>query len=574
MIGFLKMPSLQRDNLRLAFCFLVFLISASSATAQNPQTRFEVTFPQSLDKGPITGRVFVVLSKNDRTQPRLQAGQYSANSSAPFFGVDVDALKPETPAVVDAAVLGYPVESLGQLPAGEYNVQALLNVYTQVRRKDGHTIWVHMDQWEGQQWNRSPGNLVSEVKRIRIDPAKGITVQLSLTKKLPPVEVPADTQWVKRVKFKSKMLSEFWGHPIYLGATVLLPKGYDPNADQKYPAVYIQGHFGLGAPFGFAEQPPATPETAEQRKARLLRGAREPGYEFGQAWMSDNFPRMAAITFQHPTPYYDDSYAVNSANNGPYGDAITQELIPYLEEKFKIIAKPEARVLTGGSTGGWEALALQIFYPKFFNGAWSLYPDPVDFRRYQIGNIYDDDNAFDVPNGEWGKVSRPLSRNADGQVTMTMREMSRLEAVLGSKVRSGQQLAAWEAAYGPVGKDGYPRPLWDPMTGKIDKEVALYMRDNNYDLRHNLEKNWSLIGKDLTGKIHVYCGDMDNYYLNLAVYLFEDFLKAADNPKSEAVFVYGRPMKPHGWQPFTNAELVRMMAARINKTAPGTVSTK
>jgi hypothetical protein len=290
--------------------------------------------------------------------------------------------------------------------------------------------------------------------------------------------------------------------------------------------------------------------------------------------MSDNFPRMVAVTFQHPTPYYDDSYAVNSANNGPYGDALTKELIPYLEERFRIIAQPHARFLTGGSTGGWEALALQVFHPKFFNGTWVLYPDPVDFRRYQMSNVYEDDNAFEVPNGDWGKLVRPLSRNAEGQVTLTMREMSRLEAVLGSRVRSGQQLAAWDAAYGPVGKDGYPQPIWDPQTGKIDRQVALYMRDNGYDLRYNLEKNWPRIGPDLVGKIHVYCGDMDNYYLNLAVYLLEDFLKSADNPKSEAVFEYGRPMKPHGWQPFTNAELVRRMSARINRTAQGTAATK
>jgi hypothetical protein len=336
----------------------------------------------------------------------------------------------------------------------------------------------------------------------------------------------------------------------------------------------MQGHFGLGAPFGFTTQPPTTPESAEQRKARLSRSAQEPGYEFAQAWMSGDFPRMVAVTFQHPTPYYDDSYAVNSANNGPYGDALTQELIPYLEEKFRISAEPQARVLTGGSTGGWEALALQVFHPKFFNGTWVLYPDPVDFRRYQMSNIYEDDNAFEVPNGDWGKLVRPLSRNPEGQVTLTMREMSRLEAVLGSNVRSGQQLAAWEAAYGPVGKDGYPRPLWDPLTGKIDKEVALYMRDYGFDLRYNLEKNWLKIGRDLVGKIHVYCGDMDNYYLNLAVYRLEEFLTSATNPKSEAVFEYGRPMKGHGWQPFTNAELVRLMAARINKTAPGAVTMK
>lgn len=536
------------------------------------ETKFEISFPASLNNEPITGRMFVMISKNNRVEPRLQAGSYQA--SVPFYGVDVDALKPGANAVIDSSTLGYQVESLSQLPAGEYYVQALLNVYTQVHRKDGHKIWVHWDQWEGQQWNRSPGNLVSEVQRVRLDPATGFNIKLSLIKKLPPIEVPPDTEWVKRVKIQSKMLSEFWGRPVYLGATLLLPKGFNQNTSQKYPAIYIQGHFGLNPPFGFTTQPPATPESAEQRKLRLARSAREPGYEFSQAWMSDNFPRMVAVTFQHPTPYYDDSYAVNSANNGPYGDALTQELIPYLEEKFRLLADPQARVLTGGSTGGWESLALQIFHPKFFNGVWSLYPDPVDFRRYQMSNVYEDDNAFEVPNGDWSKMIRPLSRNADGQVTLTMREMSRLEAVLASNNRSAQQIAAWDAAYGPVGKDGYPRPIWDRLTGKIDKEVALYMRDNGYDLRYNLEKNWSKIGNDLVGKIHVYCGDMDNYYLNLAVYQLEDFLKSAGSPKAEAVFEYGRPMKPHGWQPFTNAELVRMMAARINKTASGLVVMK
>ena len=562
----------RRIPLVAVISLCVSLLVLFSARASAADARFEISYAVSLDNGPVTGRVFVMISKNNRVEPRLQAGSYGR--SVPFYGLDVHELKPGANAVIDASVPGYPVDSISKLPAGEYYVQALLNVYTRVRRKDGHVIWVHMDQWEGQQWNRSPGNLVSEVQRVRLDPAAGFNVRLSLTKKLPAVQIPQDTEWVKRVKFQSKMLSEFWGHPIYLGATLLLPKGYDQSATQKYPAIYIQGHFGLGAPFGFTTQAPSTPESSEQRQERLKRSARESGYEFARAWMSDNFPRMVAITFQHPTPYYDDSYAVNSANNGPYGDALTKELIPHLEERFRIIAEPHARVLTGGSTGGWEALALQVFHPKFFNGAWSLYPDPVDFRRYQMSNVYEDDNAFEIPNGDWGKLVRPLSRNADGQITLTMREMNRLEAVLGSNVRSGQQIAAWDAAYGPVGKDGYPRPIWDRLTGKIDREVAFYMRDQGYDLRYNLEKNWAQIGRDLVGKIHVYCGDMDNYYLNLGVYHLEDFLKSADNPKSGAVFEYGRPMKPHGWQPFTNAELVHMMAARINKTSPGSVAMK
>jgi hypothetical protein len=543
---------------------LVLLPASWTTPARAATAQFEVSYISSVHPGPITGRVFVIITRSAVREPRMLAGSYGG--SVPFFGKDVSEWKPGDAVVIDTATLGYPL-NLDEIPAGDYYAQALMNVYTQFHRKDGHVIWAHMDQWEGQQWNRSPGNLVSEVQKVHLDPKAGFNVKLSLTRKLPPVQVPADTDWVKRIKIQSKMLSEFWGQPIYLGATLLLPKGYNENPNTKYPAIYIQDHFGLGAPFGFMPQAVQMQETEQQRRARLSRNARENGFEFYQEWTSEDFPRMIAVTFQHPTPYYDDSYAVNSANNGPYGDALTQELISYLEQHFRIIPEPYARVLTGGSTGGWEALALQVFHPTFFNGTWVMYPDPVDFRRYQLSNIYEDDNAFEVRVGDWSRLERPLSRNVDGQVTLTMREMSRLEEVLGSNVRSGQQLAAWEAAYGPTDADGYPKPLWDNLTGKIDKSVAAYMRDSGYDLRYNLEKNWPTIGKDLVGKIHVWVGDMDNYYLNLAVYLLEDFLETT-KPYYAGEFKYGRPMKGHGWQPVSNAEMIRAMQERIAKTRP------
>jgi hypothetical protein len=548
---------------------LAVCVSLSLGVAQAaPQagSSFEISYAASLHPGPVTGRVFVVITKRNFPEPRFQAGSYGG--SVPFFGVDVDGLKPGDSAVIDGSTPGFPLSSLKDLPADDYYVQAVLNVYTQFHRRDGHVIWAHMDRWEGQRWNTSPGNLVSEVQKVRLDPAAGFDVKLALARKLPEISVAADTEWVKRVKIQSKLLSDFWGQPIYVGATVLLPKGYARDTSMKYPAIYIQGHFGLGAPFGFTTTAPAKRTPEQEARARRPRGPRESGYEFAQSWMSDDFPRMIAVTFQHPTPYYDDSYAVNSENNGPYGDALLQELVPYLEKTFRILPEPSARVLTGGSTGGWEALALQVLHPAFFNGAWVFYPDPVDFRKYELTNIYEDDNAFEVRSSDWSKAVRPLSRTADGQVTLTMREMSQLEAVLGSHRRSGQQLAAWEAAYGPVGPDGYPRALWDGETGKIDKEVAAYMRDNGYDLRYNLETNWPKIGKNLVGKIRVYVGDMDNYYLNLAVYLLEDFLKDAADPKAEAVFEYGRPTKGHGWQPMSNADLVRAMAEHIAATAP------
>jgi hypothetical protein len=277
---------------------------------------------------------------------------------------------------------------------------------------------------------------------------------------------------------------------------------------------------------------------------------------------------MIAVTFLHPTPYYDDSYAVNSANNGPFGDAIMTELIPYLEERFRIIREPYARVLWGHSTGGWESLALQVNHPDFFGGTWTFCPDPVDFRRFQLINIYEDENAFVEPNHEWLLPERPMKRTPEGQPEATVRQFSQLHAVRGSKGRSGEVLEAWEAAFGPVGDDGYPKPLWDKLTGKIDHEVAKYMREHGYDLRDYIENNWPKIGPKLVGKIHVFCGEMDSYYLNLAVYLLEDLLRITTNPYYAGSFKYGRPMKGHGWQPTTNAGLIRIMAKHITDGAP------
>ena len=274
---------------------------------------------------------------------------------------------------------------------------------------------------------------------------------------------------------------------------------------------------------------------------------------------------MIAVTFQHPTPYFDDSYAVNSANNGPFGDALFEELIPYLESHFRMSREPYARVLTGGSTGGWESLALQLYHPGFFGGTWTFFPDPLDFHKFQMMNIYDDPNAFTAPGFDFQVPERPMMRTAEGQVLQTMREMAQLENALGSKGRSAGQLEAFEAVFGPVGDDGYPKPLVDKVTGKIDHNVANYMRDHGYDLTYYTKTNWKEIGPKLTGKIHVYVGDMDTFYLNLAVYLFEDFMKTTD---ARATFEYGRPMKPHGWHPMSNAELVRMMAAQVEQNKP------
>ena len=539
-----------------------------------PELTFDISFPESASASPLTGRVFAIISETDDIEPRLQIGWGFPTT---FLGLDVEELRPGQPARIDRTTLGYPARSLEQLPAGDYFVQGLFNIYTGFHRSDGHVVWAPMDQWEGQQFNRSAGNLISGVRKMRLDPKTGYRVNLSLTEEIPPVVVPPDSKWVKRIKFESKLLSRFWGHPIYLGATVLLPRGYDDDPERYFPVVYQQGHFNLKAPFGFT-----TDDSPLTEQARLRLRGQQPGYEFYQAWSSDGFPRMIAVTFQHPTPYFDDSYAVNSANNGPYGDAIMTELIPRVEETFRIIKEPYARVLTGRSTGGWESLALQIYHPEFFGGTWTFAPDPVDFRRYGLSDIYFDKNAFFVTDNEarrrdplwlvrpgqrWLPQERPFGRAPDGQTMMTMRDFSYLDAVRGSKSRSGQQLSAWEAAYGPVGDDGYPRPLWDRLTGAIDREVAHYMRDNGYDLRHYLERNWPRIGPALVGKLRIYCGDMDNHYLNQGLYLLEDFLNGTQNPHYPAYFEYGRPEADHFWQPMTNSELLEMMAEHIRRNA-------
>jgi len=266
---------------------------------------------------------------------------------------------------------------------------------------------------------------------------------------------------------------------------------------------------------------------------------------------------MIIVTFQHPTPYFDDSYGVNSVNNGPYGDAIIQELIPEIEEEFRIISEPGARALTGGSTGGWMSLALQVQNPKFFSGAWIYYPDPVDFRRYQLINIYEDENAFIVPNAAFGAPERMMQRTPEGQPVTSVRQLSQMAMALGSKGRSAAQFDIWNAAYGPIGEDGYPRRLWDFQTGEIDQEVANYMRENGYDLRHYMEENWDEIGPDLVGKIKIYNPEMDDFFLPLAVYLLEDFLENRSDPYYDGEIIHGRPMKGHGWSPVTNAELVK-----------------
>ncbi|HYL99442.1 MAG TPA: alpha/beta hydrolase-fold protein [Blastocatellia bacterium] len=534
--------------------------NAPSAGRQRSTTlKFEVSFPSTVRNEPTDGRVFIIISKRESPEPRLQIHDYS--DVTPFFGVNVDGLRPGQRTVVDDSAYGYPLERLHEIPAGDYYVQALLNVYTTFHRADGHVVKMHMDHWEGQQFQISPGNLYSNPSRIHVEPGAGGTFKLSLDNVIPPIADSPDTEYVKHIKIQSQLLTKFWGQPIYLGATILLPKDYNSNPAVYYPVNYEQGHFSTAPPGRFQVSDSLPENASDQMKARV-----ETMQEFSRQWVSDKFPRMLYVTFQHPTPYYDDSYAVDSPNVGPYGTAITQELMPYIESHFRAIPKPWARILSGGSTGGWESLALQIFYPDYFGGTFSYCPDPVDFHFFQIVNIYDWPNAFYRETG-WVKVPLPGERDINGVVLSTMKQQFDYETARGDRGRSGEQWAAWEAVYGPLGDDGYFKPLIDPGTGEIDRQVADYWRAH-MDLTNYLRTHWTEMGPKLTGKIHIWVGDMDTYYLNDGVHVLDDFLSKTSNPPCGCGITYG-PRKPHCWVgPENLSERIKAMAQYIAEHAP------
>ena len=542
-------------SLALAAALTAALTAAVAATAQASPPRFRITVAPSAYARPLTGRLVLAIAKAADPEPRMLI---SPRGPA-LFAVDLSALAPGTPAVIDERAIGYP-RSLAELPPGDYYAQAIVNVYEQVHRSDGKTIWVHMNDGRVEFFSIAPGNLYSDVTPVHVA-ADGV-ISLQITHVVPPAAPPASTEWLEHVTIQSALLTKFWGRPVYVHAHVLLPKGYAEHPDVRYPSIYTLGHGTT--PLSFSTTPPRNGAPNAINPATGL----ESGYATYQAWSSNDYPRVIAISLEQATPYFPDSYSVNSANNGPYGDAIVTEIIPELERRFRIIGKPYARQLEGASTSGWQTLALQLQHPDFFGGAWIFQPDPIDFTRYQMTNIYTDSNAFSVATGAFTSVERGFQRTTDGQTVITTRDLSRFEAVLGSRGRSGYQLEAWEAVYGPTDADGYPAPLWDKLTGHIDHQVANYMRDHGYDLRAYAEQHWPEIGSKLVGKLHFSCGDMDDYWLNLAVYRFEDFLKTTSSPHYEGDFVYGRPMKGHAWHPDTWANFVRKVAATIKAAAP------
>ena len=505
---------------------------------QPPESGFtvQVMLNPEIAEGPVDGRLLLMLSNDDSAEPRFQISP--GPNGQLIFGKNVEGWQPGTSIEFTAADMGFPIESLDDIPNGNYRAQALLHVYETFELSTGHTVKLPMDNGEGQQWNRSPGNIYN--LPVEVSLGDGGTVRLEIDQVIPPIEEPEDTRWIKHIKMKSELLSEFYGRDMYLGAHILLPKGFEEHPEAKYPLMVFHGHFpdNFG---GWRTTPPDEDLEPDYSERFSVEGyniiQQQEAYDFYQRWTSEDFPRFLIIEIQHPTPYYDDSYAVNSASQGPYGDAITYELIPYIEEQFRGIGEGWARFLYGGSTGGWEALAVQVKYPKEYNGCFAACPDPIDFRAYCLANIYEDENAYFYPSN-YKQVEVPAHRDYLGNVDISVRDYNHLELVLGDRSRSGQQWDIWEATYSPQGADGYPVRLWDKYSGEIDHSVAEYWKEN-YDLRHIMERDWEKLGPDLQGKIHIYCGDMDNYYLNNAVYLMEDFLESTTDPYYDGEVAYG-----------------------------------
>ena len=490
---------------------------------------FRVEVPANAPDAAYEGRLLLVMTKDGTREPRFQVERDFR--SAQIVGVDVAGLARGASATIATDVTGYPAQDLSKVPAGRYYVQAVLHKYDTYKLANGKVVKLPAARGAGQNWRKEPGNLLSTPQLVDFDPAKPGEIAISLDRVNPPIAPAKDSEFIRHFKFRSEQLSAFWGRDVFITGHVLVPKDFDRHPEARYPLVVFHGHFP--ETFGGFRTTPPDPDLKCEYSERFdlpcyNRTEQQEAYDFYKQWVADKYPRMLIVEIDHSNPYYDDSYAVNSANLGPYGDAITHEFIPALEKKFRGIGQGWARFLYGGSTGGWEALGVQVKYPDDYNGAYAACPDSVDFRQFKVIDIYKDKNAY-WREGPFARVERPVGRNYLGHVAFTAEMENRYESVLGDKSRSGAQWDAFFAVYSPMGADGYPAPLWDKRTGVIDPKVAEYWREN-YDLRYIMQRDWKTLGPKLQGKVNIYVGDMDNFYLNNAVYLMEDFLKKSDPP--------------------------------------------
>jgi S-formylglutathione hydrolase FrmB len=499
------------------------LSSAPWSRAAEVPVCFEVTAnPQALSN-VTNGRLFVILAKTNQPEPRLTLTRAGADAPQ-SFAWDLKGLGAGSTLVLAENGFGFPCRRPADFftnRSATYTLQAIFDFNPDLRSANG------------------PGNLFSRPQLFRWSAPGPETVKIELTEQIPPEKLPAETDYLKFVKIQSKLLTQFHGHPVFLRAGIVLPRDFEREPARRYPLWIRIG--GLNARYSATQNLMASKS------------------DFRKSWLANETPRFILLQLDGAGPL-GDPYQVNSANSGPYGDALVQELIPYVEEKFRGRGEARGRVLSGTSTGGWVCLALKIFYPDFFNGAWASCPDPVDFRALEVLDIYGETNAYVDQQGN----ERPSERDGYGRVVLTMRREVGAENYLGwgnSYTLSGQQWGAWNATFGPRGRDRLPLPLWDPQTGEMNADVARQWE--KYDLRLVLERNWSTLGPKLRGKLHIASGEADQYYLNKAVHLLEQSL-AKLSPPAEARIVYG-PGKLHGWSNLSPVQMLKEMQAACER---------
>ena len=480
----MRMPHRIASGCAVAALILTQLIFAEV-------TSITVTLP--VNEVAQTGRLFIAFTQDPQTAPRLTIGDDpSPRTASPFFAVDVENWNGEPLEFSPSA--GFPLNSPDELAQGSWRVQALLDV---------NEVLSDLD---------APGNRFSLTQTIAL--ADGpVSLQFDLSETVPAEELPEDTDLLKFVRIRSELLSAFYGNDIFLRASVLLPAAYETGSSARYPVLFHVA--GLNGRY--------------TRSQRLLSDD-----QFMEYWLSNDTPASVIVFLDGESPY-GDSYQMNSAVSGPYADANFTELFPYLVEQFPIEDLPSNRFVSGCSTGGWVSMALQILYPDYFNGAYSLSPDSPSFRAFQLVNLYSDDNAFTSASG----MIRPSARATNGDPRFSIADEVRMEAAMGrgdSYVNSGQQWGAWNAVYGQPDEQGRPIPVWDQQTGAINSVVANSWRP--WDLDLYVRDNWRSIGPALTGKLQFWMGDMDNYYLTNGLRYLEETLNVQEAPAADAQFTW------------------------------------
>lgn len=401
-------------------------------------------------------------------------------ASATAAGMDIARIAPGQSLPADTDGLAWPTP-FSQLPDGEYFVQAVLDTAR-----------------DNNYGGRGPDDILSAPVKVTL--GKGAEpATLVLDQRMPPRDAdpwqlpdrypeavrkaaPAAQAASRAIDFSSPALSAFWGRPIQMRGWVVLPPGYDDTAPQRYPVVYLT--------HGFGGNQRALVGTAASAYAGMQSGA---------------MPPMIWVLLDESSATGTHEFA-DSVNNGPWGQALTTELIPYLEKTYRMDARPDGRFLTGHSSGGWATLWLQVRYPGLFGGTWSTSPDSSDFHDFSGVDLYAADaNVYRKPDGS----AYPIMRDK-GQVLASFEQFARLEDVLGP---IGGQLASFDWVFSPRGADGRPVPMFDRGTGKVDPHVVAYWRDH-YDIAQRIRTQWPALKPDLDGKIHVYVGTADTFYLD------------------------------------------------------------